>query len=58
MYSFLDITLIFLGCKNWNDLERACEAFMLVLKDGEMPPEIQCFILEQSQIRFRELESL
>lgn len=58
MYSLLEITLIFLGCRNWDDLERACEAFMFVMKDGEMSPEIQCYILEQSQERFRIIENL
>ena len=58
MYSFLEIEFIFKNCLNWSELSRTCEAFLLLIQDGDLSFEKRMFISEQSDKRFREIENI
>ena len=55
MYSFNEIGLIFLRCKTMEELEKACDALLLVIQDGDLPKAKRDFAKRQSQIKFRQL---
>ena len=55
MYSFSEIALIFLRCKTMEELEKACDALLLVIQDGDLPKAKRDFAKRQSQIKFRQL---
>jgi hypothetical protein len=56
MYSNHEIDTIFSNCKNWDELEKACNAFRHVIID-EKPSNLTIwFIKRKSLDRFNQLE--
>ena len=58
MYSFLEIEAICKACINWDELERACQAFLWVISDRDLTYAQQLFLSEQTTKRFREIENI
>jgi hypothetical protein len=58
MYSFLEIEFIFKNCFSWEELMKACDCFLFIIPDGDLPIEHRQFIAEQSSKRYRQIENL
>lgn len=56
MYTFNEIRLIFARCKDYIELEKVCNGFQLIIKDGDLPQELERYTRMQSLIRFRQLK--
>lgn len=42
-------------CKTLEELEKACDALLDVIQDGDLPDDKRDFAKRQSQIKFRQL---
>ena len=56
MYSFHEIRQIFARCKDWPELEKAAQAFIMVIEDGDMNEQEMAFTRKEVHIRFRQLK--
>lgn len=56
MYSFYEIRKIFSRCKDFSELDQACEAFRILIEDGEMSEEQEKFTRRESIVRLRQLK--
>jgi hypothetical protein len=55
MYSFEELFLIFKGVKTFDELEKACDALLWVIEDGDLTEGKMRYAKLQSQIKFRQL---
>jgi hypothetical protein len=61
MYSKNQISEIFKNVKNWDELEKVCNAFAFLVEQDAFYTFnfiIRCFIAEQAQFAFRRIEKL
>jgi hypothetical protein len=61
MYSKNQISEIFKNVKNWDELEKVCNAFSFLVEQDAFYTFnfiIRCFIAEQAQFAFRRIEKL
>ncbi|MBX9886658.1 MAG: hypothetical protein K2Y30_01835 [Flavobacteriaceae bacterium] len=56
MYSYHEIRKIFARCKDWLELEKAAQAFIMVIEDGDMNEQQMAFTRKEVDIRFRQLK--
>lgn len=58
MYSIAETQKIFQNCQNWEELEKACDAFVYILEDHGLSKAESKFINELATARFIEIENL
>lgn len=56
MYTMREIQVVFARCKDYLELEKACDAFLAVVKDGGFSILEENYLRTQSIIRFRQLK--
>lgn len=56
MYTMREIQVVFARCKDYEELSKACAAFLLVQQDGGFSDVEEQFLRLQSTIRFRQLK--
>ncbi|MDR6844481.1 hypothetical protein J2W95_001172 [Flavobacterium granuli] len=56
MYTFNEIRLIFTRCRDFAELEKVCEGFLLIVNDGGLTVEQERYARTQSLVRFRQLK--
>lgn len=57
MYSCYDIKKIFAHCNTVFEVLKACDAFDVIIKDGDMPLERERFLKRESVVRSRQIKS-
>lgn len=57
MYTFDEVRKVFARCKTMEDLERACDGFLLIISDGDLSNSLENYIRIQSHVKFRQLNS-
>ncbi|MCB6097685.1 hypothetical protein [Flavobacterium psychrophilum] len=58
MYSINETRLIFARCKDYIELEKICDAFLLIIYDNNFSQKKLDYIKLQAKIRFRQLKAL
>lgn len=56
MYTLNEIRLIFLRCKDYEELEKACDGFVSIIQDGDLNETEMQFTKMQAHVRFRQLK--
>jgi hypothetical protein len=56
MYSLNEIRMVFARCKDSNELEKACDGFLLIINDGDLPEASVRYAKLQAHVRFRQLK--
>lgn len=56
MYSFNEVRQIFARCKDYLELEKACDALLLVIHDGDFSEGLEKYTRLQAHVRFRQLK--
>lgn len=56
MYSLNEIRLVFARCKDYLELEKACDAFLFIIQDGDFSDTAETYTRLQAHVRFRQLK--
>jgi hypothetical protein len=56
MYCYNEIRVIFANCRNDLELEKVCEAFLIIIEDGDFSQELEDYTRAQAHFRFRALK--
>lgn len=56
MYSFNEVRLVFARCTDYLELERACDALLIIINDGDFSKELANYTRLQAHVRFRQLK--
>ena len=56
MYSFNEVRIVFARCRTMDELEKACDGFLLIIKDGDFSEGLEKYTRMQSHVRFRQLK--
>jgi hypothetical protein len=56
-YSCYEIRKIFAHCNTVFEVFKACEAFEVIIKDGDMTTERERFLKRESIVRSRQIQS-
>lgn len=56
MYSFNEIRVVFARCKDGLELEKACDALLLIIHDGDFSEKLEKYTRLQAHVRFRQLK--
>jgi hypothetical protein len=56
MYSLNEIRMVFTRCKDYIELEKACDAFLLIISDGDLSATAEKYTRLQAHVRFRQLK--
>jgi hypothetical protein len=57
MYSFNEVRLVFARCRNFPELEKACDALLFVINDGGFSEGLEKYTRVQAHVRFRQLKT-
>jgi hypothetical protein len=55
MYTFNEIRIIFARCKDEAELEKVCDCFLQIIKDGDLKGK-EDYARTQAHVRFRQLK--
>jgi hypothetical protein len=56
MYCYNEIKVVFANCRNDLELEKVCEAFLIIIEDGDFSQELEDYTRAQAHFRFRQLK--
>lgn len=56
MYSMNQIRQIFSRCKDYFELEKACDGLLMIIEDGDLTEDLTLYAKHQANVRFRQLK--
>jgi hypothetical protein len=56
MYTFDEVRTVFARCRNYLELEKVCDALLIIIEDGDFSEGLEKYTRLQAHVRFRQLK--
>jgi hypothetical protein len=56
MYCYNEIRVVFANCRNDIELEKICDALLMIIDDGDFSEGLEKYTRLQAHVRFRQLK--